>query len=66
MNFGKSIKIALLKNNMTQPELAKILDLHQSGISHMANRDSTSTKNLVRVAKAFGMKVSEFVALGED
>lgn len=66
MHFGKSIKIALLKSNMTKPQLAAILGIHQSGISHMANRDSTSTKNLVRVAKAFGLKVSEFVALGED
>lgn len=66
MNFGKSIKIAMLKNNIDQPSLAKILGIHPTGISHMANRDSTSTKNLVRVAEAFNMKVSEFIALGED
>lgn len=66
MNFGKSIKIAMLKNNMEQIDLANILGIHQSGISHMSNRESTSTKNLVRVAEAFKMKVSEFVALGED
>lgn len=66
MNFGKSIKMAMLKNDMNQEALAAILGIHYSGISHMSNRESTSTKNLVRVAKAFDMKVSDFIKLGED
>lgn len=66
MNIGKSLRIALLKNDMLQADLAARLGIHQSGISRLANRKSMSTETLERAAIAFGMKVSEFIALGED
>jgi len=66
MNIGKSLKISLLKNNMEQSDLAQKLGIHQSNISRIANCKTITTETLERIAGAFNMKVSEFVAIGED
>lgn len=66
MNIGKSLKISLLKNNMEQSDLAEKLGIHQSNISRIANCKTITTETLERLAVAFNMKVSEFVAVGED
>lgn len=66
MNIGKSLKISLLKNNMEQSDLAEKLGIHQSNISRIANCKTITTETLERLATAFNMKVSDFVAVGED
>jgi plasmid maintenance system antidote protein VapI len=66
MNIGKSMKIALLKNNMDQSGLAQTMEVHVSAISRISCNKTITTETLERVAKALKMKVSEFVALGED
>lgn len=66
MNIGKSIKIALLKNNMLQSDLAQKMGVHVSAISRIARNKPITVETLDRLAKTFSMKASEFVALGED
>lgn len=66
MNIGKSLKIALLQNDMEQSDLAEKLGIHQSNISRIANCKVITTETLGRLAKAFNMKVSDFIAIGED
>jgi DNA-binding Xre family transcriptional regulator len=66
MNIGKSLKIALLQNDMEQADLANRMGIHQSNISRIACCKTITTETLERIAKAFDMKVSEFVAIGED
>lgn len=66
MNIGKSLKIALLKNNMDQDDLAAKIGIHQSNISKISCGKTITTETLARVAAGFNMKVSEFIAEGED
>lgn len=66
MNIGKSLKIALLKHNMEQADLAEKIGIHQSNISRISCGKTITTETLARLAGAFNMKVSEFLAIGED
>lgn len=66
MNIGKSLKMSLLKNDMEQADLAAKVGIHQSNISKISCGKTITTETLERIAKAFNMKVSEFVAIGED
>lgn len=66
MNAAKSLRIAMVKLGMNQTDLAKKAGITQSSISGLANRENWNCESLQKIAKAFGMKVSEFVALGED
>ena len=66
MNIGKSLKIALIQNNMEQADLADRMGIHQSNISKISRGKTITTETLQRIAKAFNMKVSEFLAIGED
>ncbi|MNQ26398.1 helix-turn-helix protein [compost metagenome] len=66
MNIGKSLKIAMVKQNLDQSGLAEKLGIHKTSVSRMANNHGINCETLSRLATAFGMKVSEFVALGED
>ena len=67
MNLAKSIKLALVNANMTQRTLAKSLKTTPAHMSRLANgKAHMNTQVLANVARLFGMKVSEFVALGED
>lgn len=66
MDIGKSLKMALIKNNMEQSDLATKIGIHQSNISKISCGKTITTETLSRLATAFNMKVSEFVAIGED
>ena len=67
MNLAKSIKRALLDANMTQRALAKGLKTTPAHMSRLANgKAHMNTLVLADVAAILGMKVSEFVKLGED
>lgn len=67
MNLAKSIKRALINANMTQRSLAKNLKTTPAHMSRLANgKAHMNTLVLGKVASFFDMKVSEFVALGED
>ncbi len=65
MHIGKSIKQALLDRNMTQAKLAKKLNTSPSSMSQICSRSHCSESLLIELCKAFEMKASEFIALGE-
>jgi len=66
MNVGKSIKVALAKRGINQTQLAAELKCTKVWISRLANMRTASMPTVEMLAKSFDMKVSEFVALGED
>lgn len=67
MNIGKSIRVAVAMRGITQGKLAEIAGIHPVNLSKMANgKAGLQGDNLQRVADAVGMKVSEFIQLGED
>lgn len=66
MNVGRSLKIALLKRDLSQTALAEKMNVHVQWVNKLANSESASQATVVGLAEALDMKVSEFVALGED
>lgn len=66
MNVGKSIKVALAKKGMKSGQLASTLGVTAATVSVMSSRDTCTGQMLIKLSTTFGMKVSEFVALGED
>lgn len=67
MNIGKSIRVAVAMRGITQGKLAEMAGIHQVNLSKMANgKAGLQGDNLQRVADAVGMKVSDFIKLGED
>lgn len=66
MNVGKSIKHALVKKGMNQTQLADQMKCTQVWINRLANSRSASMATVESLAAAFDMKVSDFLALGED
>lgn len=66
MNVGKSIRVALAKKGMSQKQLAEQLGMRQTSLSQLAAQTSCTGATLEKLAGAFDMKASEFVALGED
>jgi len=66
MNVGKSIKIALAKRDINQTQLAGKLGFTQVWVNRLANSRTASMTTVETLAQAFNMRVSEFIALGED
>ena len=66
MNLKRSIAINLAKNDLTQQELARKIGVTQAQISGLVVRGTCTTNTLERLAAAFNMTVSEFIAVGES
>lgn len=66
MNLRKSIQIGLAMRQMRQRDLAKAVGISATSLSTSGTRNSCSLQVLERLAETLNMKVSEFVALGED
>ena len=66
MNIGKSLKMALAKRDMNQTQLAAQMKCTRVWVGRLANSQSASGPTIEQLAAALEMKVSEFVALGED
>jgi len=66
MNVGKSIKMALVKVDKKQTWLAEQLGISSRQVNKVANNESASGKTIEKMAEVFGMKVSDFLALGEE
>jgi len=66
MNVSKSIKVAMAKREMSAVQLAQALGVNRPAVSQIFMRNVVKTDMLQRMAKVFGMKVSELIALGED
>ena len=65
MNFGKSLKVALATKEMKQKEFGQLIGVSPQQISNWVSSGSISNRNLDTVASGLGMKLSEFIALGE-
>ena len=65
MNLKKSVKQACINADMKQKDLAEKLGMKPQQLNCTIARNSTSFAMLARLAAAFDMKVSEFIALGE-
>lgn len=66
MNFRRSLKLALAQRDMTQKALAEKLGMRETSLSQLAAQTSCTGATLQKISDAFDMKVSDFVALGED
>lgn len=66
MNISKSIRLALAEKHMTQTDLAAKLKCGTPNVSQICSSGRVRSETLKRIADVFEMKVSEFVALGED
>lgn len=66
MNVGKSIKVALAKKEMNQQDLAAKMNVSKPYVSQLAGKEHAGMGTVSLLAEAFGMKISEFLALGED
>ena len=66
MNVGKSIKKSLIDQDKNLDWLATKLDRSYSTVTHMSNQKTANGNNLIKLSRIFNMKVSEFIALGED
>jgi len=65
MNIGKSIKLSLLDRGWTQKDLSKHLGMSYNNTCVLARSKTCTGDRLRQLAEIFGMKASEFVALGE-
>jgi len=65
MNLCKSIEKALAEESKDNAWLADTIGKHVSQISRYRVLNNAPCKVLVKMAQAFNLKVSEFIALGE-
>lgn len=66
MNVGRSIKIALIKKGMQQGDLAEKMGVTKPYISQLAGKERAGMGTVALLAIALDMKISDFIALGED
>jgi len=66
MNLKKSISVALALRSMNRVELAAIMGISRQRVYAISNQKRIEIETLIALAKAFDMKVSEFIALGEQ
>lgn len=66
MNVGKSLKMALAKRGINQTQMAARLNCTVVWVNRIANSRSVSMSTVEGLCEALEMKVSEFLALGED
>ena len=65
MNVGKSIKHALINKGWGYTDLSERMELTAGQIGRLANQESCKGAVIKKLADAFDMPVSEFIALGE-
>lgn len=66
VNIAKSIKIACAQREINQQELSKMTGVSEVTISGIINKKGNCRHSTLEAfAQAFGMPVSEFIALGE-
>lgn len=64
MNLKKALKIALAQKGMTYIELAEKMGVTKARLYNL--KENSNTSSIQAIASSLGMKVSEFIALGED
>lgn len=65
MDLGKSLRIAIAMKGINQKKLAEEFKTSRQQVSNWMNTGVMKQENLIKVSVFFGMKVSEFIALGE-
>lgn len=65
MNLGNSLKIALTKAGKNQSQLAEDLGITRQSVNRWAVSGNMTKETIEMLSGYFGMKPSEFVALGE-
>lgn len=66
MNIGRSIKVALAKRDMKQAELANLMGCSAAYVNKICKSKESGIGTIQKLSDFFGMRVSEFIALGED
>jgi DNA-binding Xre family transcriptional regulator len=66
MDIGKSMRVAMAMRGMRGNQLAEQLHVTAPTVSVMLSRRTCSGQTLQDLADIFGMKVSDFVKLGEE
>lgn len=66
MNLKKSITIALAHKEMSMTELAEKLGVHINQVYTWRRVGTIRQSHLEKMCEVLNMKVSEFIALGED
>ena len=66
MNIKKSIDIALATKQKSKKWLAEQAGMDYKHIYTIGHQKAANTRTVEKMAKALGMKVSEFIALGEE
>ena len=65
MNIKKSLKLALAEREKSPGWLAKKIGVTPQAVSKFAATGHSNTRTIETFCNALGMKVSEFIALGE-
>ena len=67
MHIGKSTRKAMFEQELKAAEVAERMGYGIDRVYQLRRtRISASATSIEKLAEAFGMKVSEFIALGED
>lgn len=66
MNAPMSLRMALARKGIKQSKLCEITGMSSTAVSRLTTHPNWTCGSLQKVSDALGMKVSEFVALGED
>lgn len=65
MNIKMSVKVALARRDMTVKELAERMGVSRTRVYDIIKQPAPLITTVEKVADAFDMRVSEFIALGE-
>jgi transcriptional regulator with XRE-family HTH domain len=65
MDIGKSIRIALAQRGKKAVWLAGELGITKQAVSQLMTKRSATGATIKKLADAFNLKASEFIALGE-
>jgi len=65
IDLGKSLKLSLIATSYRQDDIAAMLGVSKQQVSAWATKGSISVKNISRISRALGIRVSVFIALGE-
>lgn len=66
MKLQDSVRVAIAIRKTTQIELAEHIGMSEGGLCTSLKNGTTKFFKVVEMAGFFNMKVSEFIALGED
>lgn len=66
MHLGISLKMALAKRPMRNKTLSELMEVTEPNISRWIKTGNIKMKDVKRICEILDIKVSEFIALGEE